>query len=395
MKILIDGQTLLTPEINRGIGTYFKNVIEHVLENDFANAFYINSPSGSHLNNFSPWAREKLSIIDNPIYDIRALSSKKNAAKLYSDAVIDDIQKEGINLYWSPNALMDNVFLVARTNADCRFAVTIFDLIVAVMEKHYAKYRSSAAMAIYREKLKQLESDYDLYFHISEHTKSDFKSMLKVEGKMHVVTPLAVDKSFRPYPFPKVVAPIEYVLYPGGFDPRKNMDRAVEAFAELQKRYGDDERIRAVQLWIVCGLDSASKSGLLNRAKRLGLNGDVKLTGFVSDAALVELYQKARCLFFPSLYEGFGLPLLEGLACGLPAACSNTSSLPEVGGELAHYFDPYNVEEMADSLYKVLSEPMDYASRLRRHEYSKTYSWEKTASATLKAFFECVGSPRA
>ena len=164
------------------------------------------------------------------------------------------------------------------------------------------------------------------------------------------------------------------------------MDRAVEAFAALQKRYADDERIRATQLWIVCLLDGASKDGLLSRAKRLGLNGNVKLTGFVSDAALVELYQKARCLFFPSLYEGFGLPLLEGLACGLPAACSNSSSLPEVGGELAHYFDPYNVEEMADSLYKVLSEPMDYMSRVRRHEYSKTYSWQKTARATLKAF---------
>ena len=390
MKILIDGQTLLTPEINRGIGTYFKNVIEHVLENDFANDFYINSPSGPHLNNFSPWAMEKLSILDNPAYDIRTLSSKKNGAELYSDSVNNDIEKEGINLYWSPNALMDNVFLVARANADCRFAVTIFDLIVAVMEKHYAKHRSSAAMAIYREKLKQLESDYDLYFHISEHTKSDFISMLKVEDKMHVVTPLAVDKSFRPYPFPKVVAPIEYVLYPGGFDPRKNMDRAVEAFAELQKRYGDDERIRAVQLWIVCLLDSASKDGLLNRAKRLGLNGNVKLTGFVSDAALVELYQKARCLFFPSLYEGFGLPILEGLACGLPVACSNTSSLPEVGGTLAHYFDPYNIQEMADRLYRVLSEPMDYSSRLRRFEYSKMYSWQKTASSTLQAFADCI-----
>jgi glycosyltransferase involved in cell wall biosynthesis len=390
MKILIDGQTLLTPEINRGIGTYFKNTIEHILENDFTSDFYINTPPGPHLNSFSPWAREKLSILDNPAYDIRALSSKKNAANLYSDTVNNEIQKRGINLYWSPNALMDNVFVAARANADCRFAVTIFDLIVAVMEKHYAKHRSSSAMAIYRKKLKQLEADYDLYFHISRHTKSDFIGTLKVEDKMHVVTPLAVDKSFRPYPFPKVVAPIEYVLYPGGFDPRKNMDRAVEAFAALQKRYGDDERIRATQLWIVCGLDSASKAGMLNRAKRLGLNGKVKLTGFVSNAALVELYQKARCLFFPSLYEGFGLPLLEGLACGLPAACSNTSSLPEVGGGLANYFDPYNVEDMADSLYQVLQAPVDLQSRLIRYEYSRRFSWQKTALATLRGFAECV-----
>ena len=389
MKILIDGQTLLTPEINRGIGTYFKNTIEHVLENDFTNSFYINTSPGPHLNVFSAWAREKLSTIDNPVYDIRTHGSRKNAAKLYSDTVNDDIEKTGIDLYWSPNALMDNVFLVARSNAECRFAVTIFDLIVAVMEKLFAKHRPSSAMTIYRQKLKQLEADYDLYLHISQHTKSDFIGRLNVEDKTHVVTPLAVDKSFRPYPFPQVLTPVEYVLYPGGFDPRKNMDRAVEAFAALQKRHGHEESLRAVQLWIVCGLDSASKDGLLNRAKRLGLNGNVHLTGFVSNAALVELYQKARCLFFPSLYEGFGLPLLEGLACGLPAACSNTSSLPEVGGELAHYFDPYNVEEMADSLYQALQAPVDLQSRLNRYEYSRKFSWQKTALATLRAFSEC------
>jgi glycosyltransferase involved in cell wall biosynthesis len=394
MKILIDGQTLLTPEINRGIGTYFKNTIEHILENDFTSDFYINTPSGPHLNSFSPWASEKLSILDSPAYDIRALSSKKNAAKLYSAAVNNDIEKLGIDLYWSPNALMDNVFLVTRKTAQCRFAVTIFDLILVVMEKHFAKHRSSSAMAIYRQKLKQLETDYDLYLHISEHTKSDFKGMVNVEDKMHVVTPLAADKSFRPYPFPRVVAPVEYVLYPGGFDPRKNMDRAVEAFAGLQKKYGEDERIRATRLFIVCGLDNVTESRMLRRAERLGLKGKVELTGYIDDAVLVALYQKARCLFFPSLYEGFGLPLLEGLACGLPVTSSNTSSLPEVGGDLATYFDPYDVDAMADGLYQALKEPVNFESRQNRYEYSRNFSWPQTARATLKAFNDSVGAAR-
>ena len=392
MKILIDGQTLLTPEINRGIGTYFKNTIENILENDFTNDFYINTPAGPHLDIFSPWTREKLSIIDNPVYDVRVnRPSKKHSAKLYSDAINADIEKNRIELYWLPNALMENVFVPTREAGDCRFAVTIFDLIVAVMEKEYAKHRSPSAITVYRNKLSKLETDYDLYLHISRHTQSDFMKTLSVQDKMHVVTPLAANGSFRPYPFPKVTAEIDYVLYPGGFDPRKNMDRAVEAFAALHSRYGSDEKIRATQLWIVCGFDSASKAGILNRAKRLGLNGNVKLTGFVSDAALVDLYQKARCLFFPSLYEGFGLPILEGLACGLPVASSNTSSLPEVGGDLATYFDPYNIDAMADGLYQALQAPMDYESRQKRYEYSKNFSWPETARATLKAFTDCVG----
>jgi alpha-1,3-rhamnosyl/mannosyltransferase len=102
------------------------------------------------------------------------------------------------------------------------------------------------------------------------------------------------------------------------------------------------------------------------------------------------LYQKARCLFFPSLYEGFGLPVLEGLACGLPIAASNTSSLPEVAGRCAHYFDPENVDAMAEALYNALAEPMDFDTRMQRAEHAKRFSWQKTARATLAAFAEAA-----
>ncbi|HWT02214.1 MAG TPA: glycosyltransferase family 1 protein [Pyrinomonadaceae bacterium] len=389
MKILIDGQTLLTPEINRGIGTYFKNTVEHVLENDFTNDFYMATPRGAHLNNLSPWAREKLCVVDSEAYDVRARSG--NPAELYADALHDDIERLGINLYWSPNALMDNVLLPARRSSACRFAVTIYDLIPLVMAETYAEHLTPAAVAAYREKLERLESDYDLFLHISRHTQSDFTRALRVGDKRHVVTPLAAGASFRPYPFPDIAAARDYVLYIGGFDPRKNMDRAVEAFARLQTRYGGEEKIRAAELWIACSFDNAAADKMLNYARGLGLDGKVRLTGFVDDDALPALYQKARCLFFPSLYEGFGLPVLEGLACGLPVASSNTSSLPEVGGDLAVYFDPYDVDEMADALRQALKAPTDYASRLGRYQYSRTFSWENTALATLAAFADCLG----
>jgi glycosyltransferase involved in cell wall biosynthesis len=133
-------------------------------------------------------------------------------------------------------------------------------------------------------------------------------------------------------------------------------------------------------------MDEASEIRMLNRARQLRLDGKVRLTGFVDDDALVRLYQQARCLFFPSLYEGFGLPLLEGLACGLPVAAANTSSLPEVAGEFANYFDPYDVNGIAQSLYQALQAPVDYPSKLMRYEYAKDFSWQKTAQKTLEAF---------
>lgn len=387
MKILIDGQTLLTPEINRGIGTYFKNIVENILENDFTNDFYLNTVPGPHLDNLSPWARNKLSIVDSDAYAICASSlNQRTRSEVYSRAINCDIEKLGIDLYWSPNALMHNVCVPTRQTERCAFAVTIFDLILLVMEKEYAKHLPAAAAMVFKDKLKQLERDFDLFLHISQHTQSDFMNALAVQDKKHVVTPLAAGNRYQPYPFPKTPSANEYIFYAGGFDPRKNMDRAVEAFAILQSRHADNPAIRSTYLLIACQMDEPSKNRVLNRARQLGLDGKVRLTGFVDDDALVRLYQQARCLFFPSLYEGFGLPLLEGLSCGVPVAAANTSSLPEVAGEFAIYFDPYDVNDMAQSLYQALQAPVDYPSKLRRYEYAKDFTWQKTAQKTLEAF---------
>ncbi|MCA1578840.1 MAG: glycosyltransferase [Acidobacteria bacterium] len=390
MNVLIDGQTLLTAEINRGIGKYFIKTLEQVLRYDFVSDFYLAAPGGPHLNVLSPWARSKLQVLTNESYGNRAGDDWSNHEQRYSDALNNDLERLKIDVYWSPNALMDQVVLPHRSGSKCKYVVTMFDLIPAVMENEYAKQWPAGMLSSYRNKLQRLVTDFDLFLHISHHTKSDTLRLLDVKAKRHVVTQLGVDPAFRPYPFPHAAETTDYVLYPGGFDPRKNMERAVESFAALQRRYGDDPKIAATQLCIVCHSDKVSEARLLNHAKKLGLEGKVFLLGFVDDQKLIELYQKARCLFFPSLYEGFGLPVLEGLACGLPVAASNTSSVPEVGGQFAIYFDPYNVEEMAESLYHALNSPMDDEWKLRRYEYASGFSWKKTGLTTIDAFSAAV-----
>src|SRR5687767_13424192 len=108
MRILIDGQTLLTPDINRGIGKYFVNCIENILQYDFTNDFYLNTSAGSNLWVFSPWARAKLQVLENEAYNIRTASNghRPETERIYSDALANDIERLGINVYWSPNALM-------------------------------------------------------------------------------------------------------------------------------------------------------------------------------------------------------------------------------------------------------------------------------------------------
>jgi glycosyltransferase involved in cell wall biosynthesis len=118
------------------------------------------------------------------------------------------------------------------------------------MKKEYAKHLSASALQVLQSKLNQMERDFDLFLHISEHTCSDFVSALAVKDKKNVVTPLAASNAFKPYPFPQQPSGRDYVFYPGGFDPRKNMNRALKAFAKLQSLYGSDPTIRATDFLI-------------------------------------------------------------------------------------------------------------------------------------------------
>ncbi len=392
MKILIDGQTLLTADLERGIGTYFKNMVEGILEQDFTNEYYINVPDASALEPLSRWAQHKLHAVVHPAYHPQFAQDHSQAARLskvYSETLNNDLRSLGIDLYWSPNALMSNVFFPEK-KCNCKFAITIYDLAILSQENFYMEHWPREAVEIYRAKLKALERDGDLFMHISNYTQSDFRKKLKTENKKHVITLLAVGKAFSPDPFPQIVSDNDYVLYVGGFDPRKNMARAIEAFARLKEKYPNDEAVRKVELYLVCRASPEAERELISHARKLGIEDKIKLLGFLDDQTLISVYRKARCLFFPSLFEGFGLPVLEALACGLPVASSNAASLPEVGGEFATYFDPYDVDAMAAALYKVLHEPMDYESRCARYQHAKNFSWRKAAREVLNAFDEML-----
>src|SRR5207302_6092763 len=118
----------------------------------------------------------------------------------------------------------------------------------------------------------------------------------------------------------------------GGFDPRKNMDGALTAFALLVQ--GDPQTFKDLRLYVVCACSPASRARYERLAERLGVKGRMVLAGQVGDEALPELYRGASAFFFPSRYEGFGLPVLEALACGLPVVTARVSSLPEAAGDV-------------------------------------------------------------
>lgn len=216
----------------------------------------------------------------------------------------------------------------------------------------------------------------------STNTKKDLLHFFKVDPKKISVVPLGVDKEFSQKP----IETIEYLyekfsiprdkkllLYVGNLLPHKNLSRLLEAFALMPER----ENCRL--LLIGKAFDGRS---IPSSEKDLGIQELTIHTGIVSQEDLVNLYNLADLFILPSLYEGFGLPVLEALACGTPVACSNTSSLPEVGGNVVDYFDPTNPSDIA----KVLSANLNKKGTANEtiDNWVQNFTWNKTSQEIRK-----------
>jgi glycosyltransferase involved in cell wall biosynthesis len=172
-----------------------------------------------------------------------------------------------------------------------------------------------------------------------------------------------------------------YVLHVGTNKPHKNLVRLVEAWAALP------QPLRAANMVILAGAHDRRYPEPQLAVARLGLGDEVRFLGNVSDHDLPMLYAGALGFVFPSLYEGFGLPVLEAMASGVPVACSNRPSLPEVVGQAALLFDPERVSDITAALQRMLAEPQ-LRQRLAHagREQAELFSWSRTAADTLRLY---------
>ena len=179
--------------------------------------------------------------------------------------------------------------------------------------------------------------------------------------------------------------PPGFVLAVGTLEPRKNLPRLVEAYRAL------GEELRALHPLVVVGALGWETGETLDALRSLGER--CTLLGYVSDAALAELYRRCAVFCYPSLGEGFGLPVLEAMAAGAPVITSNLSSLPEVGGAAAEYVDPRDVASIADGLRRVLCDEPRWAQLSREGvERAGEFSWESFAQRVLEVL-QAVSSP--
>lgn len=174
----------------------------------------------------------------------------------------------------------------------------------------------------------------------------------------------------------------DYLLYVGDVDWRKNLGRVLSAFAMAPA---------SVRL-VLAGKKAANYPPLHEQIRHLGLEKRVILTGFVPDQDIPVLYGHAQALVFPSLYEGFGLPVVEAMACGCPVITSNVSSLPEVAGDAALLVDPESVDEIAEAIQRIVADKV-LCERLRSDgiRQAAKFSWERYAAGVLSILRNVAG----
>jgi glycosyltransferase involved in cell wall biosynthesis len=171
-----------------------------------------------------------------------------------------------------------------------------------------------------------------------------------------------------------------YILYVGGIHPRKNVTSLVKAFEILKKR-------GLTQKLLLVGSMVFGNKDLLATIDQSGQKGDVVLAGQAPDAELPALYTNASVAVYPSFYEGFGFPVLEAMACGTPVVTSAVSSLPEVAGDAGLIADPHSVEDLAEKIWRVLTDPaLRECMRARGRKQATRFTWEETARRTLAVY---------
>jgi glycosyltransferase involved in cell wall biosynthesis len=252
---------------------------------------------------------------------------------------------------------------------NCRFIVTVLDLIPLRFPK------LSPLTLYHRYYIPQVLTQAQHIISISQATAKDLTEFYQIPAHKITPIPLAYDAShFRFLNLPTK----NYFLYIGRQHPYKNLQRLITAFSTLSNR-------NDYELWLVGPTDKRYTPLLQTQIETLGINNLVQFLDYVPYDELPIIINQALAVVFPSLWEGFGLPVLEAMACGTPVITSNLSSLPEVTGDAAILINPYNTEEITDAMQAIIND-----SQIRQQlsqqgiKRANQFSWEKTGMATVE-----------
>jgi len=372
MKIAIDARKWR----DYGIGTYVRNLVRHLARLDHETTYFLfcNKPDVATLRDL---AENFVPVVDgSPGYSLREQWS-----------IPWRLQRLGVELLHTPHYVRPFWWSgpVVVTIHDC-IHLRFPEYLPNRLAHSYAHFMMGRA--VHRSRL---------VFTVSEASRRDILHFYpQTDPDRICVVPNAIDPALLHDPGQEERERVReryqirgrFILYAGNVKPHKNLDRLVAAFARLKRRPGLED----VKLLII-GQEANRYAALRRHVETAGVRQDVRFFGFVPDVTLATLYRLASVFAFPSLYEGFGLPPLEAMACGTPVLTSRLSSLPEVVGDAAWLVDPYDVEEIEDGLARLLSDEGLRAGLCRRGpERARAFSWERSVKAIHSGYCRVLGS---
>ena len=371
MRIGIDARLLLRP--GGGIGRYAALLIEALARRDqsYGYVLFTDRPG-------------KVSLPPN--FSLRCLPSRSGT--LWTQVFLPgQLDQERIELYHATS----NFDLPVRRR--CRYVTTVHDLACLLYPEWFPwKHR-----LLFRLLIGRAVRTSEVVLADSQHTERELREYLDVPAEKISVAPLFASESFSPLRDSDRIAAVkrkhglkgEYLLFVGVLQPKKNVGRLVEAFSILRAQR---KEWRDLQL-AIAGSWGWGPVHPIYWVDKFSVSGYVVVLGHVPEDEMVALYSGARLFVLPSLHEGFGLPLLEAMACGTPVICSNVGALPEVVGSAALLFDPTKPEEIADAARRVLDDTALQARLIAEgHSRVRRFSAESMASATLGAYQRaCAG----
>lgn len=351
-----------------GIGTYTMQIVRHLLDIDNCNNYYL-FWSGREYGKFKSYPNVKVSI-----------SSRKHHRFWENYYIPEQLKNKNIDIYHVPQ---NGIGLPQRKN--CLYVATIHDLIPYIMPETVGK----GYLSKFISQMPGIISSTDMIITVSEWSKKDIMRIFNIPEERIAVTHLAADDMFVPMDKSSALQHIKekygidrnFILYIGGFSPRKNVKSILVAFSMIYKNFSKDYRV------VIIGSSKDDHQFLIKLSQNLGIGDKVFFTGYVPYEDLPYFYNGADVFVYPSLYEGFGLPPLEAMSCGTPTITSNVSSIPEVVGDGALLINPFDTEELAKAMEKVLEDPGLKADLISRgFERAAEFNWRKTAQQTLEVY---------
>jgi glycosyltransferase involved in cell wall biosynthesis len=388
LRIVLDARRVA----DFGIGTYIRNLVRSLARLDSSNRYTLITPA--------PAVPEFADLPSN-----------------FEIAVYDKKSKPGfaqIGFTWFLGRFSADLFHIPLNAVPMwmpkPYLVTIHDMSTLLFSNPKG-YRSNLRLFYLRRGLARA----DRVLAVSTATRRDVESVFQIPASRIQVVHNAPDPNFgqalapplRNAPGHNSRWPAEiqrvldryrihypFLLYVGRTNPQKNIPRLVEAFAvlrgELRGELSDDPRYKDLRL-IIIGDEIARHPALRHAVIQSRVEDSVRFLGFVPIETLRAFYQAASAFVFPSLYEGFGLPPLEAMACGTPVVCSHVSSLPEVVGDAALIVNPENVFDIARGMREVLLNDALRSELIERGlQQARQFSWERTAAQVLQNYEEII-----